>query len=147
VVHLTEAYASPVARQTEISKTLALVQAELQRACISFGADLAKLTLVGTAGTVTTLAALDMQMSEYDWRRVNNYSMPSHSLQNWYERLCPMTPLEREALPGMEPGRGDLIIAGLEIVLGIIKATHSERLVVSDFGILEGLLLSIYDGT
>jgi len=47
----------------------------------------------------------------------------------------------------MEPGRGDLIIAGLEIVLGIIQATHSERLVVSDFGILEGLLLSMYDGT
>jgi exopolyphosphatase/guanosine-5'-triphosphate,3'-diphosphate pyrophosphatase len=58
-----------------------------------------------------------------------------------------MTLLEREALPGMEPGRGDLIIAGLEIVLGIILATHSERLVVSDFGILEGLLLSMYDGT
>ncbi len=75
VVHLTEAHTSPVARQAEISKTLALVQAELQRACISSGADLAKLILVGTAGTVTTLAALDMQMSEYDWRRVNNYSM------------------------------------------------------------------------
>jgi exopolyphosphatase/guanosine-5'-triphosphate,3'-diphosphate pyrophosphatase len=147
VVHLTETCTSPVARQTEISKTLAMVQAELQRACISSGADLAKLTLVGTAGTVTTLAALDMQMSEYDWRRVNNYSMPYHTLQNWYERLCPMTPPEREALPGMEPGRGDLIIAGLEIVLGIIQATHSERLVASDFGILEGLLLSMYDVT
>jgi len=147
VVHLTEVHASHIDRQAEISKTLAQVQAELQKACISSDADLAKLTLVGTAGTVTTLAALDMQMAEYDWRRVNNYSMPYHTLQAWYERLCPMTLLEREALPGMEPGRGDLIIAGLEIVLGIIPATHSERLVVSDFGILEGLLLSMYDGT
>ena len=58
-----------------------------------------------------------------------------------------MTPLDREALPGMEPGRGDLIIAGLELVLGIIQATHLECLVVSDFGILEGLLLTMYDGT
>jgi len=147
VVHLTEAHALPVARQAEMSKALALVQTELQQACVSSDADLAKLSLIGTAGTVTTLAALDMQMTEYDWRRVNNYSISYHTLQAWYERLCPMTPLEREALPGMEPGRGDLIIAGLEIVLGIIKATHSERLVVSDFGILEGLLLSIYDGT
>ena len=147
VVHLTEAHTSPVARQAEISKTLALVQAELQRACISSGADLAKLILVGTAGTVTTLAALDMQMSEYDWRRVNNYSISYHTLQAWYDRLCPMTPLEREALTGMEKGRGDLIIAGLEIVLGILRAMHSERLIVSDFGILEGLLLSMYDGT
>lgn len=147
VVHLTEAHTSPVARQAEISKTLALVQAELQRACISSGADLAKLILVGTAGTVTTLAALDMQMSEYDWRRVNNYSISYHTLQAWYDRLCTMTPLEREALTGMEKGRGDLIIAGLEIVLGILRAMHSERLIVSDFGILEGLLLSMYDGT
>ena len=147
VVHLTEGHASAIDRQAEISKTLALVQAELQQACISSGVDLAKLTLVGTAGTVTTLAALDMQMTEYDWRRVNNYSMPYHTLQDWYERLCPMTLLEREVLPGMEPGRGDLIIAGLEIVLGILQAMHPDRLTVSDFGILEGLLLSMYDGT
>ena len=147
VVHLTETHASPVARQAEISKTLALVQTELQQACVSSDADLEKLTLVGTAGTVTTLAALDMQMTEYDWRRVNNYSMPYHTLQDWYERLCPMTLLEREVLPGMEPGRGDLIIAGLEIVLGILQAMHPDRLTVSDFGILEGLLLSMYEGT
>ena len=145
VVHLSEDSASPIDRQQEITKALALIRAALEQACISAKIDMTGLTLVGTAGTVTTLAALDMQMTEYDWKLVNNHPMSYPTLQNWYERLCPMSPRQREALPGMEKGRGDLIVAGLEIVLGILQATHSERLVVSDSGILEGLLLALQE--
>ena len=147
VVHLTESFTASSDRQTEISKTLRLVQKEIEQAGISSGVDMTRLSLVGTAGSVTTLAALDMQMTDYDWRQVNNYSMSYSVLQEWYQRLWPMSPRQREALPGMEKGRGDLIIAGLEIVLGIMKAMHSDRLLVSDFGILEGLLLSRHDST
>jgi len=147
VVHLTEGHVSAIERQQEITRTLALVHADLEQVCVSAEVDMTGLTLVGTAGTVTTLAALDMQMAEYDWKLVNNHAMSQSVLQDWYERLCPMSPRQREALPGMEAGRGDLIAAGLEIVLGILHATHSERLVASDFGILEGLLLSLQDST
>jgi len=147
VVHLTEGFAAPNDRQGEISRTLELIMAELEPALISSNVDITKLTLVGTAGTVTTLAALDMQMAEYDWRRVNNHCMSYPVLHEWYKRMRPMSPRQREALPGMEEGRGDLIIAGLEIVLGIMQATHSDYLLVSDFGILEGLLLSLSDRT
>ena len=66
--------------------------------------------LVGTAGTVTTLAALDLVMSEYDWQRINNYILTQSTLLSLYERLLPLTPAERERLPGMEKGRGDLIV-------------------------------------
>ncbi len=147
VVHLTEGYASTLDRQQEITSTLALVYADLEQACVSLEVDMTALTVVGTAGTVTTLAALDMQMVEYDWKSVNNHLMSYATLQKWYERLCPMSPRQREALPGMEEGRGDLIVAGLEIVLGILQTTHSDRLVIIDFGILEGLLLSLQDST
>lgn len=145
VVHLTETYPASRDRQAEISRMLALIQAEVEGACFSSGVNPAELTPVGTAGTVTTLAALDMQMAEYDWRRVNNHRMSHTMLQQWYERLSPLTPRQRELLPGMERGRGDLIIAGLEIILDLMQAISSKRLVVSDFGILEGLLLSLYD--
>jgi len=147
VVLLTESHTAPIDRQGEISKTLALVQTELEYAGISSGVDMTRLTLVGTAGTVTTLAALDKQMADYDWRLINNHSMSYPTLREWHQRLWPLSPRQREALPGMEEGRGDLIIAGLEIVIGIMQATHSERLIVSDFGILEGLLLSLNDST
>lgn len=99
--------------------------------------------LVGTAGTVTTLAALDMQMTEYDWKRVNNYSISKTRIEHWQSVLVPFTPAGREELPGMEEGRGDLIMAGMEIILVIMKKLNSNSLTVSDFGILEGLLLSL----
>ena len=141
VVHLTEGCVSTNDRQGEIMKTLHRLHSELEQACLSLGVNMAGLTPVGTAGTVTTLAALDMRMGEYDWRRVNNHVMAGQALQAWYERLYPITPAEREALPGMEKGRGDLIIAGLEIVLALLQVMRAERIIVSDFGLLEGLLL------
>lgn len=99
--------------------------------------------LVGTAGTVTTLAAMLLQMREYDWRRVNNYRMNRAELALLLERIAVMTPRQREELPGVEEGRGDLILPGLQLVLGIMHALRKETLRVSDFGLLEGTILSL----
>ncbi len=99
--------------------------------------------LVGTAGTVTTLAALDLAMIEYDWQRINNYMLSQSTLLSLYERLLPLTAVARELLPGVEKGRGDLIVHGAGIVLALMKLLRKEHLRVSDFGLLEGTLLSI----
>ena len=69
--------------------------------------------------------------------------MPPSKIQYWQELLAPLSPLERESLPGMEAGRGDLTLAGIEIILGVTQLLHHTSLTVSDFGILEGLLLSL----
>lgn len=99
--------------------------------------------LVGTAGTVTTLAALDLAMTEYDWQRINNYLLSRSALLSLYERLLPLTPSERENLSGVEKGRGDLIVHGAEIVLALMKLFRKDQLRVSDFGLLEGIILSM----
>lgn len=99
--------------------------------------------LIGTAGTVTTLAALDLAMTEYDWQRINNYLLLHASLLSLSGRLLPLTASERELLPGMEKGRGDLIVHGITIVLSLMKRLRKEQLRVSDFGLLEGVLLSM----
>jgi exopolyphosphatase/guanosine-5'-triphosphate,3'-diphosphate pyrophosphatase len=143
VVRLTEEYTSASRRLNFLEATLAALCLELSKACNRLGIDCFATSLIGTAGTVTTLAALDMQMSAYDWRRVNNYDLSSARLRYWQARLLPLSPEAREALPGMEAGRGDLIIAGLEIMLCIMQHMHVNRLTVSDFGLLEGLLLSL----
>ena len=143
VVRLIEGHESPQARQHFITQTLAQLNVELESACVSNKVDIDSVALVGTAGTVTTLAALDQQMTEYDWRQINNYVMPPSKIQYWQELLAPLSPLERESLPGMEAGRGDLILAGIEIILGVMQLLHNTSLTVSDFGILEGLLLSL----
>jgi exopolyphosphatase/guanosine-5'-triphosphate,3'-diphosphate pyrophosphatase len=100
-------------------------------------------TLVGTAGTPTTLAAISMKMNVYDYRLVNNYEMGIEEIRGIYDRLLPMTPEERLSVTGLEKGREDLIIAGALITLKTMEVFGFERLKVSDFGLLEGVLLSI----
>jgi exopolyphosphatase/guanosine-5'-triphosphate,3'-diphosphate pyrophosphatase len=103
--------------------------------------------LVGTAGTVTTLAALHLGMTEYDWRRVNNLSLDQPTLESLLFRLEALSPIEREVLPGMEKGRGDLIVPGLYIVLEIMARLDKKCLIVSDFGLLEGVALALAEAT
>lgn len=99
--------------------------------------------LVGTAGTVTTLAAIDLEMTEYDWQRINNHRLSISTVRALRRRLLPLTPLQREALTGVEPGRGDLIHHGADIVLSLLELFQKEQMRISDFGLLEGILLSI----
>ncbi len=99
--------------------------------------------LIGTAGTVTTLAALQLGMDDYDWRRVNNLMLDRSSLKRLDIRLKGLSPQERENLPGMEKGRGDLIGPGLHIVLRLMAKLDKQKLTVSDFGLLEGLALTL----
>lgn len=99
--------------------------------------------LIGTAGTVTTLAAFDLAMTEYDWQRINNCLLSRSALLSLYQRLLPLSAAERELLPGIEKGRGDLIVHGAAIVLALMTLFGKDGLRVSDFGLLEGTLLSI----
>jgi len=98
---------------------------------------------VGTAGTVTTLAALDQQMVSYDWRKINNYILPLETLQQQYADLIPLTVAQREALPGLEAGRGDLIMPGIQILRSLVKEFSRPHIRVSDFGLLEGILINL----
>lgn len=141
VVRLTEAFASPEQMLAAIDSSVRELSLGLSRACRNADVSPSTLSLVGTAGTVTTLAALDMQMAEYDWKKVNNYTLSVSRLRHWQTVLEPLEVAQREALPGMETGRGDLIMPGIEIILCLMKQLNLDSLSVSDFGILEGLLL------
>jgi len=141
VVALAETCASPKEEQGVIAATLQRLTEEMPLLdSVLLQGDI---VLVGTAGTVTTLAALDLGMTEYDWRRVNNHVLTRESLERWMAVLEPLSPNERENLPAIEEGRGDLIVPGLRIVLAIMDMMGQNRLVVSDFGLLEGTLLSL----
>jgi exopolyphosphatase/guanosine-5'-triphosphate,3'-diphosphate pyrophosphatase len=145
VVRLSESGFSAAEQQRQIDEVLGRFRDE---ACAEGLAPALKdpgCPLVGTAGTVTTLAALHLEMVDYDWRRVNNLCLSRPELQALLPRLETLSVAAREALPGMEEGRGDLIVPGLRIVLGILQLLERNELVVSDFGLLEGALLSLND--
>ena len=98
--------------------------------------------LVGTAGTVTTLAAVIQELPSYDRDKVNNFELNYWQVEECYHKLIAMTLKEREAVLSLEKGREDLIIAGTAIVLRAMKFFDSPTMVVSDSGLLEGVLLA-----
>jgi exopolyphosphatase/guanosine-5'-triphosphate,3'-diphosphate pyrophosphatase len=96
--------------------------------------------LVGTAGTVTTLAALDLGLAYYDPARVHGYRLSRTAIEGLRDRLGALTVGERAALPCLEPGRADLIVPGVAIVLAALDVTATAGVVVSDWGLREGIL-------
>lgn len=98
--------------------------------------------LVGTAGTATTIAAIKLEMVDYDYRKVNNYTVSRTDIGEIYERLSKLSPVERLSITGVEKGREDLIVAGLVVILSVMDRFGFKRLKVSDFGLLEGLALT-----
>jgi exopolyphosphatase/guanosine-5'-triphosphate,3'-diphosphate pyrophosphatase len=102
---------------------------------------LAPSRLVGTAGTVTTLAALDLGLAAYDAARVHGHRLPRARIEALLERLGALTIAERARLPALEPGRADVLIPGIALTLGVLEGLALPELVVSDSGLREGVLL------
>jgi exopolyphosphatase/guanosine-5'-triphosphate,3'-diphosphate pyrophosphatase len=96
--------------------------------------------LVGTAGTVTTLAALDLALAAYDAARVHGHRLTRAAVDRLLARLGTLTVAERGALPCLEPGRADLIVPGTAIVVATMEQLGVDALVVSDYGLREGIM-------
>lgn len=143
VVTLAEQTTQADLRLSLIRQTIAELREDIDKRGLTPLVRDARCLLVGTAGTVTTLAALQLQMSSYDWRRVNNLVLHRDFLHDMQKTLGRLSCPERLTLPGMEPGREDLIVPGLEIVMEILQTFRKSSLKVSDFGLLEGVLLSL----
>jgi exopolyphosphatase/guanosine-5'-triphosphate,3'-diphosphate pyrophosphatase len=98
---------------------------------------------VGTAGTVTTLASMWYEMSEYDPERINGTVLKKTWLVDLCETLASMKLADRRKLVGLEPGREDIILAGGLVTLEIMDRFGFSRFTVSDAGLLEGLFLDL----
>lgn len=99
--------------------------------------------LVGSAGTVTTLAALDLRLSAYDGSRVQGHVLTRAAVDAQRARLAALDVAGRAALPCLEPGRADLILPGVAIVIATMAHVGCDRLVVSDSGLREGILADV----
>jgi exopolyphosphatase/guanosine-5'-triphosphate,3'-diphosphate pyrophosphatase len=102
--------------------------------------------MVGTAGTFTTLAALDRKMTVYRPEKIDGYKMSLDRLKLWEERLSKLKEAERLQLPGMEMGRERYIVPGVCQAVAAMENFRINDLIVSDAGLLEGILLGIPDG-
>jgi exopolyphosphatase/guanosine-5'-triphosphate,3'-diphosphate pyrophosphatase len=99
--------------------------------------------LLGTSGTVTTLASLYLELPSYDRKAVDGLIVPSGEMREISARLSVMTPYERSTLPCIGQDRADLVVAGCAILEAILDLWPARRLGVADRGIREGILRSI----
>lgn len=104
-------------------------------------ADYGNLSVIGSGGTATTLAALHLDLKEYDDKLVHGHLLNTCQLSDLYSRLSMLTPEQRNILPGLEHGRGDIILAGTMIYQELLELVSSRYMQVSDAGLLEGILL------
>ncbi len=97
--------------------------------------------LVGTAGTITTLAAMDQRMAVYTPARIHNYRLSLEAVRRTLDDLLTRTHARRRELVGLEPGREDIIVAGTLILTGTMERFGFTECLVSDYGLREGVLI------
>jgi exopolyphosphatase / guanosine-5'-triphosphate,3'-diphosphate pyrophosphatase len=96
---------------------------------------------IGVAGTITTLAALDLGLDEYDPLRTHGHRIPRESVERELARLASMTVAERVAVPAIEPGRAPVIVAGLVVLREILDTYDLAEIEASERDILHGAAL------
>ncbi|HVO21759.1 MAG TPA: Ppx/GppA phosphatase family protein [Anaeromyxobacter sp.] len=96
--------------------------------------------LVGVAGTVTTLSAVVQALTRYDGEKVHGSTLSLAQVEELVGRLAALPVAARAALPGMEPKRADVIVAGALVVAEAMRRTGFPALTVSDRGVRWGLL-------
>lgn len=99
-------------------------------------------TLVGLAGTVTTVAAMALGLEEYDSEAIHHSRVSVERVRELAERLLASTHEERAAIPAMHPGRVDVIASGALVLLAVMERAGAREVVVSEHDILDGIAWS-----
>lgn len=150
VVHLTEEIlkSDPVSvhdllkMEKEIDNSLN----SLKQRILKSGYKFEPLNLLGTAGTATTLAMVDLELSAYDRLKVHGYVLKKENILKIYKKFIEKKAHERLNITGVESGREDLVLAGTAIMLKSIDFFETDRLTVSECGLLEGLITAGISG-
>ena len=99
----------------------------------------ANATLVGVAGTVTQLAAVQLKLERYDAARVHGSELTRDAVDQLATLLARLSLSQRRALPGMSPSRADVIVVGSAIARAVLHWSGATKLLVSDRGVRWGL--------
>jgi exopolyphosphatase/guanosine-5'-triphosphate,3'-diphosphate pyrophosphatase len=96
---------------------------------------------IALAGTATTLSAIRQGLVEYDPMQVHGSTLSGGDLADLREELCAMTVEQRKAIPGLDPGRAQVIAAGALILENVLAMSGLDEVVVSEHDILYGMVL------
>lgn len=140
-VRLTERFvhSDPVSAE-ECNQMLAVMDRELAALKDRWFMKSSQLTMVGIAGTFTTLAAVEKKLVHYSHSEVHGTILDLAEVQRQARLFQGKTLAERKMIPGLEPKRADVILAGARLIEKIMFLFETDRVIVSDQGVRYGLL-------
>jgi len=100
-------------------------------------------TFVGTAGTITSLAAMAQQLPVYEPARIHNYRLALETIADLEQQLLHRSKAARVGMPGLEKDREDVIASGAIILRTVMDTLGEEECLVSDLGLREGVLIHL----
>jgi exopolyphosphatase / guanosine-5'-triphosphate,3'-diphosphate pyrophosphatase len=101
--------------------------------------------VIGVAGTITTIAAIDLGLDVYDSKKIDGYVLSMGRVREIYSFICGLSLEEREKIAGISPGRADVIIGGAAIFIEVLNMLNRKNVNVSERDILDGIIYSIAD--
>jgi exopolyphosphatase/guanosine-5'-triphosphate,3'-diphosphate pyrophosphatase len=143
VVTLAERHGGERVTREVYEAMVAEVAALLAPFAAEYGNDIGNLHLLGTSGTVTTIAGVHLDLRRYDRSRVDGCWMTTDQVNGVIERLLAMNYQQRKESPCIGPERADLVMAGCAILEAIRRAFPVKRLRVADRGLREGMLVQM----
>ena len=102
-------------------------------------------TLVGLAGTVSSMAMIEQGLTEYDRDRVHHFRLTKEAAEEVFRTLATEAIEDRRHNPGMEPGRVDVIVGGAVILVSILRTFGFNEVLTSESDILDGLVRSLVE--
>jgi exopolyphosphatase/guanosine-5'-triphosphate,3'-diphosphate pyrophosphatase len=97
-------------------------------------------TMLGLAGTVSTIAAVEIGLAAYDRDRIHHFRLSHAAVEDVFRTLATESADERRHNPGLEPGRVDVIVGGAVVLVTILRTFGIEEVLVSESDILDGLV-------
>ena len=143
VVTLAERYGGHQVTREIFEAMVEEVARRIAEFAAAHGGDLARMHMLGTSGTVTTIAGVFLELPRYDRRRVDGCWLADGEVTDVVERLLAMSYEERVANACIGPERADLVLAGCAILEAIRRAFPCRRLRVADRGLREGMLVEM----
>jgi exopolyphosphatase/guanosine-5'-triphosphate,3'-diphosphate pyrophosphatase len=143
VVTLAERHGGVTVSRESFEAMIAEVAEFVDRFAAEHGGNLEGMHLLGTSGTVTTIAGVYLELPRYERRRVDGCWMHDDQITGVVERLLAMSYQDRVANPCIGAERADLVLAGCAILEAIRRAFPCQRLRVADRGLREGMLVQM----
>ncbi len=103
------------------------------------------ISMIGVAGTITTLAAMEQAMERYQPEKINGYVITELSLKKLLDDLRPTAMTQRKLIKGLQPERADVIMAGALILWEAMHYFEIDRITVSNHGLRYGLVLRLLE--